>query len=268
VTPALDLPTILAGAETVAREAGGVLLEGWGKRPAFRLKASEVDLVTEFDRRSEELVVQRLRELFPAHGIVAEEGSRIEGHPGAPVWYVDPLDGTTNFAHGLPLFAVSLGLALGTQPLVGVVHAPALGWTFSGAVGHGAHRNGEPLSPSLVDDLKGSLIVTGFPYARDLQRDHLPEFAAFTTVAQGTRRLGSAALDLAFVAAGWLDGYWERYIKPWDTVGGAAVLTAAGGRVTDVDGAPFDPQNGRVLASNGRVHDAMVALIAAAHPQR
>lgn len=250
-----------AVAEQIAVDAGRVLLEGWQRRPEVRFKAEDTDPVTEFDRRSEALVVERLTAAFPEDAVVGEEGARVAGGAAARVWYVDPLDGTTNFLHGLPLFAVSLGLARGARPLVGVVHAPALGWTFSAALGQGASRNGEPIAPSPVDRLARALLVTGFPSARDAPHSNVPEFEALGAAAQATRRLGSAALDLCFVACGWLDGYWERHVQPWDLVGGAALVMAAGGQVSDLDGGPFDGRSGRVLATNGRIHGEMRGLL-------
>jgi myo-inositol-1(or 4)-monophosphatase len=251
-------------AADVAREAGRVLLEGWGTRPAVGFKGEDINLVTEYDKRSEALIVERLARAFPDDRIVAEEGTNVAGEAGgAPrVWYVDPLDGTTNFAHGLPLFSVSLGLCVNRQPVLGVVEAPALGWTFAGTVtGGGSTFNGKPVVPSHTDRLAGALLVTGFPYARNPVQTNLPEWAAFTAAAQGTRRLGSAALDLCFVACGWLDGYWERALHPWDLVAGAAIVQGAGGRVTDLDGSPFDGETGRVLASNGPLHEQMMRIL-------
>ena len=251
-------------AEDIAREAGEILRAGWGSRPDVQFKSEDIDLVTEFDRRSEALVVSRLAAAFPDDTIVAEEGSSVgagRGRPGSRVWYVDPLDGTTNFAHGFPLFSVSIGLTFNQRPLVGVVQAPAMGWSFSGAVGQGATLGGRAITPSRVAELKRSLVVTGFPYARNPTQTNLPEWEALIAAAQGTRRLGSAALDLCFVACGWLDVYWERMLHPWDLVAGAAIVEAAGGRATELDGTPFDGETGRVLATNGRVHDEMCAIL-------
>jgi myo-inositol-1(or 4)-monophosphatase len=253
-------------AEAAARDAGRVLLEGWGEsRPVLEFKSEDIDIVTEFDRRSEALIVSRLAAAFPDDTIVGEEGTvvgeRRRGGAGR-VWYVDPLDGTTNFAHGFPLFSVAIGLAIDRRPVVGVVEAPALGWSFAGAVGAaGADRDGQPIAPSRVATVRQALVVTGFPYARNPPQSNLLEWEALTAAAQGTRRLGSAALDLCFVACGWLDVYWERALHPWDLVAGAAIVEAAGGRATDMDGSPFDGETGRVLASNGLVHDEMIALL-------
>jgi myo-inositol-1(or 4)-monophosphatase len=194
-------------------------------------------------------------------GIVGEEGAATAA-TGDRVWYVDPLDGTVNFAHGLPLFAVSIGLAVGGVPAVGVVHAPALGWTFTGAPGVGAFRNGAPIAPSPIDRVERSLLVTGFPTALSARAQNMASWDVFMKTCEGLRRMGSAALDLAFVACGWLEGTWQRAVQPWDTVGGAAICTAAGGTVSDLDGAPYDLHAGRVLASNRRIHQQMVELLA------
>jgi myo-inositol-1(or 4)-monophosphatase len=146
--------------------------------------------------------------------------------------------------------------------VLGVVEAPAVGWTFSGTVtGGGASWNGKPITPSRIDRLGSALLVTGFPYARNPVQTNLPEWNALTAAAQGTRRLGSAALDLCFVGCGWLDGYWERALHPWDLVGGAAIVQAAGGRVSDLDGGTFDGETGRILATNGPLHDQMMRVL-------
>jgi myo-inositol-1(or 4)-monophosphatase len=248
----------------VAREAGKILLEGWGTRPSIGFKSEDINLVTEYDKRSEALIVERLAKAFPDDRIVAEEGTTVAGDRGgaARVWYVDPLDGTTNFAHGLPLFSVSLGLCVDRRPVLGVVEAPALGWTFAGtSTGGGSTFNDKPIAPSRTDKLVGALLVTGFPYQRNPVQDNIAEWTAMLAAAQGTRRLGSAALDLCFVACGWLDGYWERALHPWDLVAGAAIVLGAGGQATDLDGRPFDGETGRVLASNGPLHDQMMRVL-------
>jgi len=257
------LAETLRVAQEIAREAGRILLEGWGTRPAVSYKSEDINLVTEYDKRSEALIVERLARAFPEDRIVAEEGTTAgEARPGARVWYVDPLDGTTNFAHGLPLFSVSLGLWMDGRAVAGVVDAPVLGWSFAGDVtGGGSTLNGEPIAPSKTERLGGALLVTGFPYERNPVQNNLAEWTAFTEAAQGTRRLGSAALDLCFVAAGWLDGYWERALHPWDLVAGAAIVIGAGGQATELDGTPFDGETGRVLASNGPLHEQMIGIL-------
>jgi myo-inositol-1(or 4)-monophosphatase len=257
------LADTLSVALDVAREAGKILLAGWGTRPSVGYKSEDINLVTEYDKRSEALIVERLARAFPQDRIVAEEGTTAgEARPGARVWYVDPLDGTTNFAHGFPLFSVSLGLWVDGRAVLGVVEAPAVGWTFAGTTtGGGSTWNGKPIAPSTTERLGGALLVTGFPYSRNPIQDNLAEFTAFTGAAQGTRRLGSAALDLCFVACGWLDGYWERALHPWDLVAGAAIVEGAGGRATELDGTPFVGTTGRVLASNGRIHQQMIDVL-------
>jgi myo-inositol-1(or 4)-monophosphatase len=260
-------------AQDIAREAGAILLQGWGTRPSVGFKSEDINLVTEYDKRSEALIVERLAKAFPEDRIVAEEGTTVVGDAGAAggegqeggrgrVWYVDPLDGTTNFAHGLPIFSVSLGLCVNRRPVLGVVEAPAMGWSFTGTTaGGGSTFNGKAIAPSGVDRLASALLVTGFPYERNPVQNNLAEWTAFTAAAQGTRRLGSAALDLCFVACGWLDGYWERMLHPWDLVAGAAIVEGAGGRATDLDGSPFDGETGRVLASNGLLHEQMMRVL-------
>jgi myo-inositol-1(or 4)-monophosphatase len=250
-------------AAEIARQAGKILMQGLGTRPAVGYKSEDINLVTEYDKRSEALIVERLAAAFPADRIVAEEGTTAAGDPGSDrIWYVDPLDGTTNFAHGMPIFSVSIGLVAGKRPVLGVIEAPALGWSFTGTTtGGGSTLNGKPIAPSGTERLKGALLVTGFPYTRNPVQTNLPEWAAFTEAAQGTRRFGSAALDLCFVAAGWLDGYWERALHPWDLVAGAAIVIGAGGKATELDGTPFDGETGRVLASNGALHLQMIEIL-------
>jgi myo-inositol-1(or 4)-monophosphatase len=250
----------LSALEVIAREAGQILLEGWDRRPTIEFKTSEKDIVTEFDRRAEAAIVARLSQQFPSVGIVGEEGAAIEDDGGG-IFYVDPLDGTVNFAHGLPFFAVSIGLQRAGQSMLGVVHAPALGWTFTGGPGLGAFRNGQPIRPSRFARLDQALLVTGFPTPIPSRLGNTPSFVAFNGVAQGVRRLGAAALDLCFVACGWLDGTWQRSLSPWDSVGGAAIITGAGGMITELDGGPFDPLTGGVVASNGLIHAEMLQVL-------
>lgn len=249
----------------IATQAGAILLEGWQTRPAVVSKSAPIDLVTAYDGRAEAAIVTALRAAFPDDGIVGEEGSRVTATRGNDVFYVDPLDGTTNFAHGLPLFAVSIGLQRAGAPVLGVVHAPALGWTFAAAIegaSRTAHRNGTPIAVSQTTRVAEAMLLTGFPYQKTAPHKNLAEWAAFNGWAQGTRRMGSAALDLAFVACGWADAFWERHIKSWDLVAGAALVLAAGGQVTDLDRGPFVAETGQVLASNGLVHDEISATLA------
>lgn len=251
----------LEAAKGAASAAAAILLEGWGTRPATRFKANITDPVTEYDGRAEAAIVARLSAAFPADAIVAEEGSGRAGTSGR-AWHVDPLDGTLNFTHGLPFFSVSIGLCDGDRPVMGVVMAPALGWTFVGVVGAGATFNDRPAVTSQADSLDRALLATGFVPVPGKTDPNIPEFAAFLRASQGVRRIGSAALDLSMVACGWFDGYWERDIKSWDLVGGAAIVLAAGGSVCDPGGGPFVPSSGNILASNGRLQAPMLALLA------
>ncbi len=268
----LDLQELTEARDTalaIAREAGALLMSGWRKNPHVSKKGT-IDLVTEFDLRSETLLRERLGRAFPDHTIVAEEGAARDVVDTRPVWYVDPIDGTTNFAHGHFFFAVSLGLAVRGEPVLGVVHAPALQTTFSGAVGLGAVRSSatggeEPCVPSRTALLDDALIATGFPYDRRVSAENnLREFAAMKVRTQGLRRCGAASLDLCLVADGTYDAYWEQKLAPWDLAGGCGVLRAAGGRVTGYDGVPLDLAAGRAIATNGVLHDALVAAIAEA----
>jgi myo-inositol-1(or 4)-monophosphatase len=248
---------VIDAAVAIAREAGAVLMERFG-----RLSGAEVerkgprDLVTVADRDAEALIHRALTEAFPDHGILGEEGARRDAAEGAPTWIVDPLDGTTNFVHGIPVFAVSIGLVEGGRPLLGVVHAPALGQTFWGGPGQGAHEGDRPVSVSANPMLSEAVLATGFAYGIDrVADDNLDNLASLAKVSRGIRRLGSAALDLAWVASGRLDGYWELHLSPWDVAAGAALVLAGGGRVTDVRGGDDWLFGRHLVASNGLIHD-------------
>jgi myo-inositol-1(or 4)-monophosphatase len=251
--------------QAIARDAGAELMAGFRRGVTVELKG-EIDLVTAFDRRSEALIRARIAAELPDFALVAEEGG---GAPGVdrPTVYADPLDGTTNFAHGHPIFAVSLGLVEpGAGPTVGVVCAPVLRWTYTGVVGVGASRDGEGIAVSACEALGSALVATGFPYDRRTREDNnLREFVAIEGgQVRGVRRLGSAALDLCLVADGTYDGYWEAGLCPWDTAAGVAIVRAAGGAVSGYDGAPFDLREGRLVVSNGRLHPALLSALAAA----
>lgn len=264
VAPApLVRPELLRGlrrhALRIAREAGSLLLARW-RTPVPVRKKGAIDLVTEVDTASEALIRERLAAHYPDVPIVAEEGG---GTPGdGLVWYVDPLDGTTNFAHGHPFFAVSIALCSGPEPLLGVVVAPALGTVHAGARGLGAERNGEPCEVARTALLADGLGATGFPYDRATDPDNnLREFAALKLRSRGVRRCGSAALDLCLVADGTYGFYWEQKLNPWDLAAGACIVAEAGGRVTDWSGGPFDPQVGQIAATNGLLHDELLAAL-------
>lgn len=263
----MELAEVLSTAERIAIEAGGVLLAGWRRGTEIRHKGA-IDLVTEHDLASEALLRTRMREAFPEHGVVCEEGG---GDPGAElVWFCDPLDGTTNFAHGHFFFSVSLGLARNGVPIAGVVHAPALDTTWSGAVGLGAFRTfrgvrADAKVSTRAHVLGESLVGTGFPYDRRTSpENNVREAARIVLAVQGLRRCGSAAMDLCLVADGTYDAYWEQKLAPWDMCAGVAIARAAGGRVTSYEGSEPSLRVGRVVASNGLVHDELVREIAEA----
>ncbi len=258
----LDLAQLTAAALEVAREAGQLVLQGWRSRPSYERKASYADLVTEFDLASERLIRSRLAERTPSIAIVGEEqgGERSE----APTWYVDPIDGTVNFAHGHPCFAVSIGLLVAGQPLAGVVVAPALATEWHGFVGGGAFRNGKACRVSETTELSDALLATGFsPVMRrhGSPEDNVDAFCRVMPQVRDLRRCGSAAHDLCLVADGTYDAYWERKLATWDIAAGTALVLAAGGRLTNLQGAPADLTNGYILASNHHLHDALLPLL-------
>ena len=256
---------LVAGALVAAREAAALVSEGWRTRPKVEHKG-RVDLVTEYDRRSELLLRERLAQIasFP---VVGEEEGGASAMGGAPTWYVDPLDGTTNFVHGHPFFCVSVGLLAGNTPLLGVVVAPAIRVEWTGIVADGAFRNGEPCRVSEVPYIGDALLATGFPYDRSVSADNnFDAFIAIKRRSQAVRRCGSAAMDLCLVADGTYDGYWERKLKPWDLAAGAAIVVAAGGKISDFAGGEADIVSGHLLATNGTLHEGLVAELASFPP--
>ena len=245
-----------AAAAELARAAGAILREGYGRIHAPERKG-RIDLVTDFDRRSEALLLGELKRRFPDHGILAEE-SGSHPAPGAVRWIVDPLDGTTNFAHNYPFFAVSIAAESAGRLLAGAIFDPVRDELFSAAAGGGATLNGAPLRVSSIERIEDALLVTGFPYdVRERPEASLVPFRSFLTRAQGVRRDGSAALNLCYLAAGRFDGFWERGLSPWDMAAGVVIVREAGGRVTDFDGSEFELASRRMLASNGPLHAAM-----------
>lgn len=246
----------------IAAEAATLVMQGY-RQPGAIHKKGRIDLVTDFDLRSEALIVDRLSRLCPSDAIVAEE-TRHAAADGR-VWYLDPIDGTTNFAHGHPFFCVSIGLYDGPQPLVGVIHAPALGVVWMCAAGTDAFRNGARCHVSQTPLLGDALLATGFPYDRATSDDNnFREFMALKRIVRGVRRCGSAALDLALVADGTYDGYWEQKLNAWDMAAGAALIVEAGGVLNDYQGNVGDPRRGQLVASNGRIQSELLAVITAA----
>jgi myo-inositol-1(or 4)-monophosphatase len=256
---AIDLQYALGVAERAALEAGKLVMQGF--RSSARVSAKgRFDLVTEYDLKSERLIRERLEAAFPQHRIVGEEGE--PSGSGNLVWYVDPIDGTVNFAHGHPYFCVSIALYREAEGLVGVLHAPELGNTWKAAKGLGAYRDDDPCAVSTRGSLDEALCTTGFPgNVASTPDTNEAELAAFLRAARGIRRCGSAALDLALVGDGTYDVYWERALKPWDIGAGAVVVEEAGGTLSSYDGSRADLRTGELVATNGRLHDAVVELI-------
>jgi myo-inositol-1(or 4)-monophosphatase len=260
----LDLSTLLPVALDAAREAAALVEKGWRKRPATEHKRARIDLVTCFDRDSEALLREKLGRTTP-FPVVGEEagGARAVGAQAA-TWYVDPLDGTTNFVHGHPFWCVSIGLIAGMTPVLGVVVAPSLRVEWTGIAGGKAERNGETCSVSDVALLDDALLATGFPYDRRTSKDNnFDAFVAIKKKAQAVRRCGSAAIDLCLVADGTYDGYWEMKLGPWDVAAGTAIVLAGGGRISDYAGREADVTRGSVVATNGRIHDELVQALGA-----
>ena len=262
----LDRRQALSTAVAIAREAGALLMDGFGQEKRIERKSSAVDWVTQYDKASEELIIGRLSEAFPDHALVGEEGTNT-GDADGYRWYVDPLDGTNNYAHDFPIFCVSMGLNDGNQPVLGVIYDPMLDECFTAIAGEGAWlatpRGRQRLQVSAETELVAALLATGFPYDVHTSPDNnLDYFDTFVRRAQGIRRPGSAALDVAYVAAGRLDGYWELKVYSWDMSAAILMVMEAGGRVTFLDGRPITLEHRfDVLVSNGRLHQPMLAII-------
>jgi myo-inositol-1(or 4)-monophosphatase len=254
-------------AESIAREAGALLREFYYRGVSAEYKG-DVDIVTEADRASEKLIVSRLKAELPTHGVYGEEGTRT-GLDAEYRWYVDPLDGTTNFAHGFPVFAVVLGCEKrhpGLAPdedgelVAGVTYDPLRDEMFTAARGEGAKLNGKPIHVSKTKQLQESLIGTGFPSKKRHESPNVHFYHEFTLRSHGVRRAGAAAIDLAYVACGRLEGYWEFKLNPWDTSSGVLLIEEAGGSVTHFDGSKFTLDSREVFATNGSIHDEMKDL--------
>lgn len=253
-----NLQTFLDVATEAALSAGGILRNHWGQLKSIEEKERPGDLVTEADKRSEKEVLAVLRRHFPDHQILAEESGQMGDQDHKYLWAIDPLDGTTNYAHGYPICAVSIGLLYEGEPVMGVVYNPIRDELFRGAKGLGATLNRRPIKVSQTEQLASSLLVTGFAYdRRETPDNNYTEFCYLTHLTQGVRRSGAAALDLVDVACGRLDGYWERGIKPWDIAAGIPILTEAGGKITAYDESPLDLSSGRILATNGMLHNSL-----------
>jgi myo-inositol-1(or 4)-monophosphatase len=247
---------LIAPMESIAREAGALLMDFFRQRVKIEYKG-DADLVTVADRKSEALILERIRKQFPSHDVMGEEGARIESGSDYR-WYVDPLDGTTNFAHGFPVFCVSLAVQYRGRGAAGVVYDPTRDEMFVAEQGRGAFLNGEPIRVSSTSRLAECLVGTGFPSHKRHKSPNIYFYHQITLRTHGVRRAGSAALDLCNVACGRFDGFWEFNLNPWDTAAGVLIVQEAGGRVTNFAGGPFELDSRETLASNGLVHDALV----------
>jgi myo-inositol-1(or 4)-monophosphatase len=244
----------------IAREAGALLAEYFQRNIPFELKG-EFDLVTEADRASEKLVVERLRRRFPSHAIVAEEGGG-QDNASDYRWYVDPLDGTTNFAHGFPVFNVTLALEHRGELIAGCTYDPLRDEMFAAERGAGAQLNGARITVSKTRQLTDSLLATGFPSRKRHLNVNVHFYYQMAMLSHGVRRAGAAALDLAYVACGRLDGYWEFSLNPWDVTAGILLVQEAGGMVTDMTGGPVSVRGPNILADNGLLHGEMLEVFA------
>jgi myo-inositol-1(or 4)-monophosphatase len=246
----------------VARDAGNLLVQRLGS--AQISNKGDIDLVTEADIAAEELIIDRIRSHYPLHGILAEEsGEAVQQGASRSEWkwIIDPLDGTTNYAHGYPCFCVSIALEHAGALEIGVVYDPMRDEMFAAERGQGATLNERRIRVSGVEELNSAMMCTGFPYDVRTRPDFARDFTNFTLHAQAVRRDGSAALDLAYIACGRFDGFWEDGLNPWDIAAGAILVSEAGGRITNYENEPLDIYTKKVVASNGRVHEAMLRLL-------
>jgi myo-inositol-1(or 4)-monophosphatase len=253
-----ELLLFLDVASEAALAAGAILQDKFGNLENIQNKGRPGDLVTEADREAEKIILEILNRHLPDHQILAEESGQIGMSESQYLWAIDPLDGTTNYAHGYPVSAVSIGLMIDGVPSVGVVYNPFRDELFRAATGYGATCNRRLIRVSQTTDLEASMLVTGFAYdRRETPDNNYAEFCYLTHLTQGVRRSGSASIDLTDVACGRLDGYWERGLSPWDITAGIVILQEAGGQVTAYNGDAIDINSGRLLATNGFIHDRL-----------
>jgi myo-inositol-1(or 4)-monophosphatase len=248
-----------------ARDAGGILIDRLGRALQVSNKG-DIDLVTEADLASEKLIIERIRSHYPRHAILAEESGASDGvavisGESEWRWIIDPLDGTTNYAHAYPCFCVSIGVERAGRIEIGVIYDPVRDEMFAAERGRGATLNERRIRVSDIEDLNGAMLCTGFPYNVRERANFARDFANFTMHAQAVRRDGSAALDLAYVACGRFDGFWEDGLNPWDVAAGVLLIEEGGGRITDFYGAPLDIYTPKVLASNALIHEAMMRVL-------
>jgi myo-inositol-1(or 4)-monophosphatase len=257
-----EFDTLTHIAIQAARQGGAILLDYAKKGFQIHKKDQGINLVTEADLRSEKAIIQTIRQTFPEHQILSEEQG-LQKSPTHPIkWIVDPLDGTTNFAHGFPMYNVSIGVEYVGACVLGVVYDPTRDELFLAQTGKGATLNGTPIHVSVTSKLNEALLVTGFAYDVHTAKDNnLKEFCAFTLRARGMRRTGTAAIDLCYIASGRFDGFWELQLNPWDTAAGKVILEEAGGKVTNYAGEPYSIYGNTIIASNGLIHPEMVDVL-------
>ncbi len=244
----------------LARKSGALLKGKFTKTHKIHYKG-KINLVTEADKMSEDLIIEEINRKFPNHGILSEESPAIAG-AGKLRWIIDPLDGTTNYAHGYPVFCVSIALEKDGKVILGVVYDPMRDEMFVAQHGKGAKLNGKKISVSPLKNISRSLLATGFPYdIRESKENNLDYFKAMAVNVQAIRRAGAAALDLAYLAAGRFDGFWELKLKPWDTAAGCFLVTEAGGVISDIAGSKWNLQSPSLLASNGLIHKQMIKVL-------
>jgi len=249
--------TMYEFANSVAEEAGQLLLEGLGENREISHKSGPTDLVTQFDQASQKLIASRIREKYPDHSILAEE--ELTEHKGATKWIIDPIDGTTNYVYNYPLFSISIAIEREGEIEIGVVRIPVLDETFSARKGKGSRLNGDRISVSDTPEFTQSLLATGFPYDDDLVPEAVDIFTRLARTTRGIRRDGSAALDLSYIAAGRFDGFWELDLSPWDIAAGVLIVKEAGGRVSDFQGNKHNIYTSKgIVATNGKIHSEMI----------
>lgn len=243
-----------------AKKAGLLLKKNIGKAHRIEFKGA-IDIVTEMDKNAENLIIKTLKKAFPKHGILTEESDE-QKSASEYRWIIDPLDGTTNYSHGFPVFCVSIALEKDGEIVLGVVFNPMLNELFTAEKGKGAYLNNKKIKVSHIKELTKSLLATGFPYdVRTSEQNNIANFANFAVKAQAIRRAGSAALDMCYIACGRFDGFWELKLKPWDTAAAMLIINEAGGVVTDFKGRPFSFYSGETLASNGLIHAEMIDIL-------
>ena len=252
---------MLEFAKITAKGAGAILMEHFGQISSYEHKSTPIDLLTIADTQSETFILKEITKTFPDHHIIAEESAIVENNSDYR-WVIDPLDGTTNFVHSLPIFAVSIGLQYKDETIVGVVYNPAADKCFWAEKNGGAFLNGEAIHITSINTLSNSLLVTGFPYTHDDRwRKGFDLFKTLYGKTQGLRRLGAAALDFCFVAMGRFEGFWEFGLQPWDVCAGALIVKEAGGAVSDWDDSPMPFSGNRILATNGHIHKEMLEVL-------